>query len=165
MDDPSLEDTRWLTQEDQRLWDSFVELSGHIRMAVDRQLARDGGLSRAEYQVLVLISRSHPETARHRDLVNQLGWQRSRLSHLLARMISRGLVERLVPNTGVRGATARRMEVRLTPAGHQAFAEAAPGHLETVRSVLIDLPTPQEREAVLSISHKVAPRVHELGLD
>jgi DNA-binding MarR family transcriptional regulator len=164
MHDSPLKDVHGLTSEEQRLWRSFVELSNNLRAAVDGQLARDGRLSCAEYEVLDAISRSRTRVVRQRDLGVELGWRYSRLSHLLTRMISRGLLERLTPEAARRGAGGRRGEVRLTPAGRLALAGAAAGHIETVRSVMLDLLTPQEREAVVSIAGKVADEVRRRGL-
>ncbi|MEF3119654.1 MarR family winged helix-turn-helix transcriptional regulator [Kocuria flava] len=152
-------DVDWLSDEEQRAWRAFLALSRGMATAIDRQLTRDSSLSSSEYEVLVLLSESPTGVVRSRDLLHGLGWERSRLSHLLSRMARRGLLERLTCDTDARG-----LDVRLTAEGRRAIEAAAPGHLETVRAALIDQLTPEEMDALLSVAHKVLPRLRELGL-
>lgn len=159
MSHPETAEVNWLTDEEQRVWRSFLALSRSMATAIDRQLARDSALSGSEYEVLVLLSESTTGVVRSRDLLNELSWERSRLSHLLSRMAKRGLLERLPCSSDARG-----LDVRITPEGRRAIAAAAPGHLEMVRAALIDQLTQEEMEAVRSIAGKVVPRVAELGL-
>ncbi|HST72308.1 MULTISPECIES: MarR family winged helix-turn-helix transcriptional regulator [Kocuria] len=159
MSAPETTEVNWLTDEEQRVWRGFLLLSRSMQTAIDRQLARDSALSGSEYEVLVLLSESSTGVARSRDLLNQLGWERSRLSHLLSRMAKRGLLERLPCDSDARG-----LDVRITPEGRGAIENAAPAHLAMVRAALIDHLTPEEMDAILSVSAKVAPRLKELGL-
>jgi DNA-binding MarR family transcriptional regulator len=65
---------------------------------------------------------------RARDLCAELGWDRSRLSHLARRMEARGLVTREECEEDARGSM-----VRLTDAGRAAVDDAAPEHSEAIR--------------------------------
>lgn len=76
---------------------------------------------------------------RARDLGASLAWEQSRLSHQLARMQRRGLVEREECETDRRGAT-----FRLTPTGRTAIVRAAPSHVEAVRRLVFDALSPQQ---------------------
>ncbi|MFI7482552.1 MarR family winged helix-turn-helix transcriptional regulator [Kocuria sp. M1R5S2] len=159
MTHPETTEVNWLTAEEQRVWRSFLALSRGMQTAIDRQLARDSALSGSEYEVLVLLSESPTGVVRSRDLLGELGWERSRLSHLLSRMARRGLLERLPCDSDARG-----LDVRVTPEGRGAIEAAAPGHLEMVRAALIDQLTPQEMDTLRSIADKVVPRVKDMGL-
>ncbi len=67
------------------------------------------------------------------QLGTHLGWEQSRVSHQLARMRSRGLIERSGSTDDRRAAV-----VTLTAEGRDALEAAAPGHAELVRSVVFD---------------------------
>jgi DNA-binding MarR family transcriptional regulator len=67
------------------------------------------------------------------QLVDDLQWEQSRLSHHIARMQRRGLVAREECTTDKRGAF-----VVLTDAGRDAIEKAAPGHVATVRRLVFD---------------------------
>lgn len=159
MSHPETTEVDWLTDEEQRVWRSFLALSRGMRTAIDRQLARDNALSGSEYEVLVLLSESGAGVVRSRDLLNELGWERSRLSHLLSRMAGRGLLERLPCDSDARG-----LDLRITAEGRRVIEAAAPGHLDMVRATFIDRLTKEEMDAVLSASGKVLPALREQGL-
>ena len=159
MTHPDATEVDWLTDEEQHVWRSFLALSRGMTTAIDRQLTRDSALSGSEYEVLVPLSESSTGVVRSRDLLRDLGWERSRLSHLLSRMAKRGLLERLPCDSDARG-----LDVRITPEGRRAIEAAAPAHLEMVRAALIDQLTPGEMDALRSVSGKVVPRLTALGL-
>lgn len=104
---------------------------------INRQLQADSGLSLADYDVLVALSADNAAGMRVSDLAAQIGWERSRLSHQLRRMEQRGLTERC-PSAE----DGRITNVVLTASGRRAIAEAAPGHVDLVRSLFFD-PLPE----------------------
>jgi len=77
------------------------------------------------------------------ELAESTRSSRSRLSHAIARLEERGWVERLDCPTDKRGQLAR-----LTDVGFRVVEEAAPGHVEAVRTYLIDLLSPDQLEAL-----------------
>ncbi len=89
--------------------------------------------------VLAELSDRPENRARFSELGQQLGWEKSRVSHHIARMEKRGLVERVKCVTDLRGAF-----IAITDAGRAAISAAAPAHVETVRRHCIDLLTPQQ---------------------
>src|SRR3954462_15423357 len=111
---------RWLDEREQRLWQGYLHLNQDLMAVLEQQLARESGLSGADYRVLVPLSEAPGGLLRARDLGAEIGWDRSRLSHHLTRMENRGLVTRedCVED-------ARRLMVRLTKAGRRAIHEAA----------------------------------------
>ncbi|MEZ0355963.1 MarR family transcriptional regulator [Mycobacterium sp. ENV421] len=122
---------RWLTGDQQRIWRNYLALNGRLQAAMNRQLQERCGLSLADYEVLVELSERGP--ARVLELAGSLGWEQSRLSHHLARMRGRGLIERNGTEQDRRGAS-----VEITADGNDALHAAAPDHVALVRSVLFE---------------------------
>ena len=131
----------WLTDDQQDLWRGYLAMSGLLQAELNRQLQRDHGLSLADYDVLVALSEL-PE-CRMGELGAHLGWEQSRVSHQLARMRTRGLVERSGAADDRRAAV-----VTLTAGGRDALEAAAPGHAALVRSVVFDGMSRTQAEAV-----------------
>lgn len=131
----------WLTDDQQDLWRAYLAMSGGLQAALNRQLQRDHGLSLADYDVLVALSEL-PE-CRMGELGAHLGWEQSRVSHQLARMRARGLIERFGAADDRRAAV-----VALTESGREALEAAAPGHAELVRSLVFDGMSRTQAEAV-----------------
>ena len=79
----------------------------------------------------------------------------SRLSHLVKRLEERGLVRR-EPDP----ADGRFTNAILTDKGFQTLAEAAPGHVADVRSLVIDVLSPEQlrRLGLVADPHHVAHR-------
>lgn len=115
-----------------------------------RNLLRDAGLSLPDYRVLSVLSESPQEQLRAYELGTDLHWEKSRLSHHLKRMESRGLVERIVCESDARG-----LWITLTDDGREALASATPGHIADVRQLLLDVLTPAQIEELAVISEKV----------
>jgi DNA-binding MarR family transcriptional regulator len=121
----------WLTDDQQQLWRAYLAMSGRLQAALNRQLQHDHGLSLADYDVLVALSEL--SDCRMGALGARLGWEQSRVSHQLARMRTRGLIERSGSADDRRAAV-----VTLTADGRDALEAAAPGHSELVRSAVFD---------------------------
>ncbi len=147
-------ETRWLDEREHRAWRNLRQLGGPLSAVLNRQLLRDSGLSMADYEVLVVLSEAPDLRLRARDLGRLTGWEKSRLSHHITRMESRGLVSRQECATDGRGAF-----VVMTAPGREAIAAAAPGHVEAVRSYLIDLLTPDQLETLADIGAAVEARL------
>ncbi|HEU5241551.1 MAG TPA: MarR family winged helix-turn-helix transcriptional regulator [Ornithinibacter sp.] len=123
----------WLSPEEQHLWRSWLALTSALPAALHRELQADAGLSLPDFDVLVRLSESHDGRLRVSELARVLGWERSRLSHHVARMERRDLVgHEDCPDDG-RGAF-----VVLTPTGRRAIEDAAPHHVRTVRRLVLD---------------------------
>jgi DNA-binding MarR family transcriptional regulator len=131
--------TRWLDEDEQQVWRSFVTVQSRLEARLGRQLLAESGLSMADFEVLVVLSDLPDGRRRAFELGRQLQWEKSRLSHHLTRMERRGLVVREGCPTDRRGAF-----IALSPAGRIALEAAAPGHVEAVRRSLFDLLTPAQ---------------------
>jgi DNA-binding MarR family transcriptional regulator len=105
------------------------ELQGAFHL----QLSREEGMSAADYAVMVPLSEAQDGQLRTKDLGIALGWDRSRTSHQVTRMVKRGLVIRDFCEGDARGSV-----VALTPAGRTAIEKAAPKHVALVRQLFFD---------------------------
>ena len=124
---------RWLDERESRVWQGVVGLQLRLFPELERQMMRDSGLSAAEFTLLVPLSESSGGVLRARELGRMVGWERSRLSHQVARMEKRGLVIREECSEDARGSM-----VRITDAGRTAIVAAAPAHVEAVRRHFFD---------------------------
>lgn len=141
---------QWLSEDEARAWRGYLRMHDLLRARLARELARDSGLSDADYGVLVHLSEAPRQRLRMHELVSRLLWEKSRLSHHVTRMQQRGLVLREVCASDGRGSF-----VVLTPAGVQAIERAAPGHVVAVRRHLFDLLSPAEVEVLSEITERV----------
>ncbi|WP_291052397.1 MarR family transcriptional regulator [Herbiconiux sp.] len=130
---------RWLSAEQLRAWirlEAVVEL---LPAVLDSQLQRDAALTHFEYLVLAKLSESPDRVLRMTALAATTNSTLPRLSHVVSRLEARGYVERL-PCPGDRRAT----NAHLTDAGWEKVVATAPGHVDTVRSHVIDLLTEEQ---------------------
>jgi DNA-binding MarR family transcriptional regulator len=148
----------WLDAREQRAWRAFLEASQELMAELNRQLARDAGLSGADYALLVPLSEAPEGRIRPRDLGRRVDWDRSRLSHQIRRMQERGLVVREECCTDGRGAF-----IVLTDRGRKAIESAAPDHVRNVRRLFFDVLQPGELETLISIYNRVLDRVRNEG--
>jgi DNA-binding MarR family transcriptional regulator len=123
----------WLNAEQQRAWLAYIKLQLRLTYEVNRQLQTDSDLSLADWDVLVSLGGEPRTRMQLSALAAQIGWERSRLSHHLRRMSTRGLVRR-VPSAE----DGRATDAELTDAGRAALTGAAPGHVALVRSLFFD---------------------------
>ncbi|MEE1805430.1 MarR family winged helix-turn-helix transcriptional regulator [Streptomyces sp. BE133] len=128
-----MNEPRWLDVREAAVWKKYRDLQRQLQSALDRQLARDSLLSGADYAVLVPLSESPGDVLRARELQVELGWERSRLSHQISRMETRGMVAREPCEDDARGSM-----VRMTAQGRAAIEAAAPQHVETVCRYFFD---------------------------
>ncbi|WP_103938841.1 MarR family winged helix-turn-helix transcriptional regulator [Thermomonospora echinospora] len=146
--------TQWLDDEEQRAWRAFVRMQGRLTARLNRQLQTDSGLSLADYEVLVQLTDTADGRLRPFELQRCLHWEQSRLSHHLTRMQRRGLIGREECTEDGRGAF-----IVLTDAGRDAITAAAPGHVDTVRSLFLDGLTRDQIAALRQVSEQVLGRL------
>ncbi|MDI5942189.1 MarR family winged helix-turn-helix transcriptional regulator [Micromonospora sp. PTRAS2] len=140
----------WLDERESRAWRGFHHLRAALTARLARQLNQECGLTEADYAVLVNVSEAPGQRIRSRDLCRALDWERSRLSHQIARMQARGTVERAPCPDDARG-----FDVVLTAAGAAAITAAAPIHLAAVRHCFVDLLTPEQLDVLGDIADVV----------
>jgi DNA-binding MarR family transcriptional regulator len=84
----------------------------------------------------------------------------SRLSHLFKRLEQRGLVRR-EPDP----ADGRFTNAILTKAGLQALTDAAPGHVAHVRSLVIDVLSPEQLRRIGRDADRIMARIDTTGIN
>jgi DNA-binding MarR family transcriptional regulator len=144
----------WLDEREKDVWLALRRLVWGLTPAIDRQLTRDSRLSGPEYSVLATLSECPDGVLRSGTAAQELGWERSRLSHILRRMEAKGLVHRSCSADDARG-----QDVTLTEAGRAAITEAAPGHVEFVRRVVFDPLTPDQQDVLGQACHRIAEAI------
>jgi DNA-binding MarR family transcriptional regulator len=132
----------WLSEDEQRAWRAQVRLTVLLYRQLDRDLA-PFGLSVSDYEILVELSEAPEHRLRMTDLADAITQSRSRLSHHITRMETRGLVRRDACEGDKRGTFAV-----LTPEGLAAIEQAAPAHVESVRRHYMDWLTPTQMSSI-----------------
>lgn len=151
-----MEDVRWLTATEERAWRALQFMQMRLEGALARQLARDSGMSYPDYLVLVALTDRPDGRMRLFELAGVLGWEKSRLSHHVARMEARGVVKKERCDTDRRGAF-----VIVTKRGRTEIEAAAPGHVATVRRLFIDRLTPSQLDAIGDAAEAILTGFHE----
>lgn len=134
---------RWLTDDQQRDWRSFYYAIVRLQEALDRDLLQGFGFPHGYYEIFVRLSEAPDRSMRMSELAAGTRSSRSRLSHAVARLEEAGWVERENCETDRRGQIAH-----LTDAGLALLTRAAPSHVESVRTYLVD-PLTDEQLRVL----------------
>lgn len=153
-----MDDPRWLTPAEDRAWRGYRRMRALLDLRLSRDLARAGGLSDADYDVLSALSEADGHRLRLRDLAGRTLWSTSRLSHHLTRMRRRGLVTREECADDGRGSV-----VVLAPAGLRAIEDAAPHHVASVRRHLIDHLTDAELATLDALTARVLAHLTDAG--
>jgi DNA-binding MarR family transcriptional regulator len=145
-----METVRWLTEREARAWRGLQLMQMRLEGALARQLAAESGLSYPDYLVLVALTDRPEGRMRLFELAAVLGWEKSRLSHHIARMTDRGLVGKERCDSDRRGAF-----VVVTGHGRREIEAAAPGHVAAVRRLFIDRLTPRQLAEIADIAETI----------
>ena len=151
-------DTPWLDRRELRAWIRLRAVLELLPGVLDAQLRNDAGLTEFEYQTLAGLSEVPGHTLRMTALAQQTNATLPRLSHVVARLEKRGLVERF-PCPEDRRAT----NARLTEAGWAEVRHAAPGHVATVRRHVIDALTDEQVGQLADIGDAILAALDSSG--
>jgi DNA-binding MarR family transcriptional regulator len=143
-------EVKWLSDDEQRVWRSYIAATTMLREHMERQLNTEAKMPHAYYEVLVALSDQPDHTLRMSDLAQRSRSSRSRLSHAIARLENAGWVRRSHCAEDKRGSFAH-----LTDEGFAALTAAAPGHVTTVRRALFDVLTPEQVRQLGEISEAI----------
>ncbi len=149
--------TRWLDEQEQQAWRSYLRA---VRL-VDEMLRRgleEHDLSHPEYEILVRLSESPARALRMSDLASEVVNSRSRLTHTVSRLERAGFVLRRACAKDGRG-----VEAVLTDDGFAVLEAAAHTHVTGVREHLVDALTREEFLALGASLTKVADRNDPTG--
>jgi DNA-binding MarR family transcriptional regulator len=144
----------WLDEEDMVTWLSWLRLSTELPGALNRQLQAESDLTLQDYDVLVQLSEAPRGRLRISALARAIHWERSRLSHHVKRMESRGLVVRIACDDDGRGNF-----VAVTPAGSAALDQSSPGHVRTVQDLFFGGLDQEEKRVLGQLTDKMLARI------
>ncbi len=145
---------KWLTPEELDSWLSVVRLMTWLPWSIDQQLQHDSGLATVEYQVLACLSQSPQRMLRMSSLAVVTNASLSRLSRVVKRLEDRGLVRR-EPDA----ADGRFTNAILTESGFRTLEGAAPAHVAHVRSLVIDVLTPEQLRRLGGAAERILSRI------
>ncbi len=151
--------TRWLDDDEMAAWIRLAAVLELLPGVLDSQLRRDADLTHFEYFVLAMLSEAPERTLRMSALAARTNATLPRLSHVISRLEERGLVERFpCPGDG------RATNARLTEPGWDKVVATAPGHVENVRSNVIDVLTREQVHELAAIADAILQKVDAKGL-
>jgi DNA-binding MarR family transcriptional regulator len=146
--------TRWLDNDEEAAWRALAEVMVRLPWALECQLQRDAGLSFIEYHALARLSEEPTHTLRMSELAGLTNASLSRLSHLVKRLETRGLVRREPDPTNGRFTNAI-----LTKLGYAKLVASAPAHVDTVRSLVIDAFSAAELRQLRKAAERLLARI------
>lgn len=139
-----------VSDEEWETWRAFRTMRRQLDLVLDRRLQQDAGISGPDYEILLTLFESKGHRLRSRELGEQLGWEKSRLSHQVTRMEARGLVERTECDTDLRGTW-----IGITALGRRTTLGAMRDHALTIRRLFFDVLSDDEKQALRELSARV----------
>ena len=144
----------WLTPEELGSWLSLVRLMTWLPWSIDQQLQHDANLATVEYQVLACLSQGPQRMMRMSSMAVFTNASLSRLSRVVKRLEDRGLVRREADHSDGRFTNAI-----LTDEGLRTVEAAAPAHVAHVRSLVIDVLSPEQLRRLGSAAERILSRI------
>mgnify|MGYP003817598813 FL=1 len=145
----------WLNDDERAMWVRLASVVELLPGALETQLKRDSDLSHFEYWVLSMLSEAPDHTLRMTQLAASTSATLSRLSHVVKRLEDRDLVTRFTCEDD-----RRATRTQLTEAGWHKVVEAAPGHVQAVRDLVIDPLTPRQIAQLEAIADLVLRQIN-----
>lgn len=152
--------TRWLSDDEQRAWRRLAGVMLKLGPSLDSQLLRDCDLTHFDYLCLAMLSEADDRTLRMSELAARTNASLSRLSHVVSKLEKREWVRR-APSPDSRRVTL----VSLTEDGWDVVVKAAPGHVETVRSLVFDGLAEDDVQALERIAGHIVDHIEASRLD
>ncbi|MCF2706005.1 MarR family transcriptional regulator [Arcanobacterium haemolyticum] len=122
-----------LTPVEESAWRSFMRGSLLLFHALNRDLVDAANITLNDYEILALLSESPENSLRMSTIADSVVHSRSRLTHTVRRLETRGFVRRTTDPLDRRG-----VNCELTPKGAQILRNCEPVHVSSVRRHLID---------------------------
>lgn len=153
---PDPVDAPTLSGEDLETWSSLATVLEWLPAALDAQLQRDAELSHFEYGILFALADAPGRTLRMSVLAGYANSSLSRLSRAVARLESRAWVRRASDP-----ADGRYTLATLTDLGTEKLDQATPGHVRTVRRLVLDPLTQAQARQLREISRRIMRSVRD----
>jgi DNA-binding MarR family transcriptional regulator len=144
------DEVTWLDETQLQAWRRFAALLVVLPGELDGEMQRKAGMTQFEYGVLAALSEAPERSMRISTLARFAQGSLSRISHLIKRLEARGWVRR-EPDR----ADGRYTNAILTDAGHAKVVATAPGHVEDVRRLVVDVLTPAQLSRLGEISDRI----------
>ena len=145
-----------LDGDDLDTWSALATMLVWLPPALDAQLTRDSELTHFEYGILFALADAEGRTLRMSVLAGYANSSLSRLSRAATRLESRGWMTR-APDP----ADGRSTLATLTAAGVERFDQATPGHVDTVRRLVLDRLTPAQKRQLTGISRRITQAIRD----
>ncbi|MDI2037113.1 MarR family winged helix-turn-helix transcriptional regulator [Paenarthrobacter nitroguajacolicus] len=145
---------RWLNADERRAWLALLSINTLLPSALDTQLQSAGKLSLFDYNVLAMLSETEGRYLPMSELAARTSASLSRLSHVVTKLQKRGWVERQA-----HPGDARVTVAHLTEAGMSTIVSLAPGHVESVRTLMLDSLSPDDVADLARIGEKIVARL------
>jgi DNA-binding MarR family transcriptional regulator len=127
------DEPHWLDELELGAWIALMRILIALPARLDSQLRSDSRLRLFDYHVLAALSDQPTRSIGMKALSGLTNGSMSRLSHVVSRLEDRGWVERRPhPTDG------RLTEAHLTDEGYRTIVEAAPAHVASARTLVID---------------------------
>ncbi|MCU1558682.1 MAG: hypothetical protein JWN09_2677 [Microbacteriaceae bacterium] len=143
-----------LSDSEVEVWRAFYSMRRTLDRALDLQLQRDSQVSASEYEILLAINLAPGRQLRVKDIAGTIGWEKSRVSHLIARMEKRDLLTRTECETDARGSW-----IGLTADGRRAVLGATRGHVAAIRRYFFDVLGDDEAERLKGMAARVVEAI------
>jgi len=147
-------DPGWLDATEREAWLGLLRLIARLPPLLDAQLERSAGLSLFGYTILAMLSEQSDGALRMNRLATLISASPSRLSHAARQLEEQGLLVRSPdPDDG------RCIRAVLTSDGRTLVDAAAPGHVATVRALVLDPLGPGPLEAMAEGHERILHRI------
>ncbi|MEV0384448.1 MarR family transcriptional regulator [Nonomuraea sp. NPDC050643] len=142
-------DPRWLDATEMAAWRAFLSTSHLLERRIEEQLKAAAGLTHPQYEILVRLADAPERSMRMTELARGVVVSKSALTYQVGQLEKAGLVERTTCPSDDRGVLAV-----LTDEGVRCLRRVAPGHVQVVRSYLIDRLSREELHAMTTAMRK-----------
>ncbi len=140
-------------------WDTYHDAWRRLDRALDHAVQEGAGISIPEFEILIGLHRDPDHRLRVRDIAAGIGWEKSRVSHQVTRMVVRGLVERADCPTDGRGSW-----VSMTPDGRRAVLSGIRAHTAALED-LFWRPVGTDAGTLRSVSERVHTAIGPADVD
>lgn len=141
---------------DLAVWRACSAVHTQLTAHMSRELTRATGLSEADFQILDALLDAPGGRLRALELRWTLQWEKSRLSHQVARMAKRGLLTRESCAEDARG-----WDLVLTPAGREAGERAREVRAHSIRRLVLDVLGPEHLARLAETTELLAARLEQ----
>lgn len=143
-----------VTDDEWEAWRAYRVMNRQLERVLEDRLQADAGISTADYGILLALSQAKDHRLRSGEIARKIAWEKSRVSHQLARLELRGLITREECDDDLRGKWAV-----ITNDGRRAVLNAMRDHGHALREYFFDLATPEELTALRALAERISDTI------